>query len=60
MTFATVKQAIEAIAAGKMIILVDDPRRENAGDLVMAAEHITADGINFMRKEGLSLFRDYQ
>ena len=52
MTFATVKQAIEAIAAGKMIILVDDPRRENEGDLVMAAEHITADGINFMRKEG--------
>ena len=52
MTFATVEQAIEAIAAGKMIILVDDPRRENEGDLVMAAEHITADGINFMRKEG--------
>lgn len=52
MTFATVKQAIEAIAAGKMIILVDDPRRENEGDLVMAAEHITADRINFMRKEG--------
>jgi len=52
MTFATVKQAIEAIAAGKMIILVDDPRRENEGDLVMAAEHITAEGINFMRKEG--------
>ena len=35
-----------------MIILVDDPRRENEGDLVMAAEHVTADGINFMRKEG--------
>ena len=52
MTFATVKRAIEAIAAGKMIILVDDPRRENEGDLVMAAEHITAEGINFMRKEG--------
>ncbi|MBC8369579.1 MAG: bifunctional 3,4-dihydroxy-2-butanone-4-phosphate synthase/GTP cyclohydrolase II [Planctomycetes bacterium] len=52
MTFATVEQAIQAIADGKMIILVDDPRRENEGDLVMAAEKITADGINFMRKEG--------
>jgi len=35
-----------------MIILVDDPRRENEGDLVMAAEAITPEAINFMRKEG--------
>ena len=35
-----------------MVILVDDPRRENEGDLVMAAEKITPEAINFMRKEG--------
>ncbi len=52
MTFATVEQAVEAISEGKIIILVDDPRRENEGDLVMAAEHVTPEAINFMRKEG--------
>ncbi|MFK5956324.1 MAG: bifunctional 3,4-dihydroxy-2-butanone-4-phosphate synthase/GTP cyclohydrolase II [Planctomycetota bacterium] len=52
MAYASVEQALEAISAGRMIILVDDPRRENEGDLVMAAEAITADAINFMRKEG--------
>lgn len=52
MPFASIEKAIEALKTGKMIILVDDPRRENEGDLVMAAEAITADAINFMRKEG--------
>ena len=50
--YADVEQAIAAIREGRMIILVDDPRRENEGDLVMAAEKVTADAINFMRKEG--------
>lgn len=49
--FASVEEAIEEIRAGRMLILVDDPRRENEGDLVMAAEAVTADSINFMRKE---------
>ncbi len=52
MTYATVEQALKEMAAGRMIILVDDPRRENEGDLVMAAEAITPEAINFMRKEG--------
>ena len=52
MVFATVEEALEEIRAGRMIILVDDPRRENEGDLVMAAESITPEAINFMRKEG--------
>jgi 3,4-dihydroxy 2-butanone 4-phosphate synthase / GTP cyclohydrolase II len=46
--FATVEEALEDIAAGKMVIVVDDEDRENEGDLVMAAEHVTADAINFM------------
>ncbi len=52
MVFATVEEAVNEIRAGRMIILVDDPRRENEGDLVMAAEKITPEAINFMRKEG--------
>ncbi|MCH2101211.1 MAG: bifunctional 3,4-dihydroxy-2-butanone-4-phosphate synthase/GTP cyclohydrolase II [Planctomycetes bacterium] len=50
--FATVEEALEDIRQGRMIILVDDPRRENEGDLVMAAEAVTPEAINFMRKEG--------
>ena len=50
--YADVEQAVKAIREGRMVILVDDPRRENEGDLVMAAEKITPEAINFMRKEG--------
>jgi len=46
--FATVEEALEDIAAGKMVVVVDDEDRENEGDLVMAAEFVTADAINFM------------
>ena len=48
MKFAEVPEAIAELKAGRMIILVDDENRENEGDLVAAAELITADGINFM------------
>ena len=44
----SVAQAIEDIRAGKMVILVDEEDRENEGDLVIAAEHVTAEAINFM------------
>ncbi|MDQ8043846.1 MAG: bifunctional 3,4-dihydroxy-2-butanone-4-phosphate synthase/GTP cyclohydrolase II [Patulibacter sp.] len=50
-TFASIEDAIEDIRAGKMIIVVDDEDRENEGDLVMAAEFVTADDINFMATE---------
>ena len=46
--FATIEEALEDIAAGKMVVVVDDEDRENEGDVVMAAEHITPDAINFM------------
>jgi 3,4-dihydroxy 2-butanone 4-phosphate synthase/GTP cyclohydrolase II len=46
--FATVEEALEEIAAGRMVVVVDDEDRENEGDLVMAAEFVTADTINFM------------
>ncbi len=50
-----VLRAIEAIAAGRMVILVDDEDRENEGDLVMAADKVTPDAINFMATHGRGL-----
>jgi 3,4-dihydroxy 2-butanone 4-phosphate synthase/GTP cyclohydrolase II len=50
-----VERALEEIRAGRMVILVDDEDRENEGDLVMAADHTTADAINFMAKYGRGL-----
>ena len=43
-----VTRALDDIRAGKMVILVDDEDRENEGDLVFAAEKVTAEHINFM------------
>lgn len=53
--FNTIEEAIEDIKKGKMVIVVDDPDRENEGDLVMAAEKINPEAINFMAKEGRGL-----
>jgi 3,4-dihydroxy 2-butanone 4-phosphate synthase/GTP cyclohydrolase II len=55
MTLATIPEAIEDIKAGKFVIVVDDEDRENEGDLVIAAEKVTADSINFMAKYGRGL-----
>ena len=46
-TFASPEDAVAAIAAGEMVVVVDDEDRENEGDLVMAAEHATAENIAF-------------
>lgn len=54
-SLATIEQAIETLKAGKMIILIDDEDRENEGDLVMAAEFVTAESINFMSRYGCGL-----
>jgi len=53
--FASVEDAIEAIRAGRMIIVVDDEDRENEGDLTIAAEKITPEAINFMVRYGRGL-----
>jgi 3,4-dihydroxy 2-butanone 4-phosphate synthase/GTP cyclohydrolase II len=52
---AAVARAIEAIRGGGMVILVDDEDRENEGDLVMAADLVTPEAINFMAREGRGL-----
>ncbi len=50
-----ISEAIADIAAGKMVILVDDEDRENEGDLCMAADKVTPEAINFMAKYGRGL-----
>jgi len=46
--FATVEEAVEDIRNGRMVIVVDDPDRENEGDLVVAAQFATPEAVNFM------------
>jgi len=52
---ASVEDAIKTVKAGKLIIIVDDEDRENEGDLMVAAEYVTPDIINFMAKHGRGL-----
>ncbi len=50
--FNTIEEAIEDFKQGKMLVVVDDKRRENEGDLIIAADKITPKAINFMAKHG--------
>ena len=50
-----VEDIVADIKAGRMVILVDEEDRENEGDLVMAAEHVTAEAVNFMARFGRGL-----
>jgi len=47
--------ALEEVKAGRMIVVVDDEDRENEGDLMLAAEHVTPEAISFMAREGRGL-----
>jgi len=53
--FSTIEEAIAEIAAGRMLVVVDDEDRENEGDLVMAAEKATPEAVNFMITHGRGL-----
>ena len=55
MPLITIEEAIKEVRAGHMVILVDDEDRENEGDLMMAAEKITPETVNFMAKYGRGL-----
>ncbi|MGM9631331.1 bifunctional 3,4-dihydroxy-2-butanone-4-phosphate synthase/GTP cyclohydrolase II [Butyricicoccus sp.] len=46
--FATIEQALDALRAGKNILVIDDPDRENEGDIVCAAQFATTENVNFM------------
>lgn len=53
--YAEVAQAVRALQAGQMIVLVDDRHRENEGDLILCADHVTPEAINFMVTQGRGL-----
>jgi hypothetical protein len=53
--FNTIESVIADIQSGKIVILVDDADRENEGDLIMAAQSVTPEAINFMAKHGRGL-----
>ena len=54
-TLAPTEEIIAELRAGKMVVLVDEEDRENEGDLVLAADHVTAEAVNFMAKHGRGL-----
>jgi len=54
-TLAPTEEIIAEIRAGRMVILVDEEDRENEGDLVLAADHVSAEAVNFMAKHGRGL-----
>src|SRR5436190_13382334 len=53
--FCTIEEALEELRAGRMIVLVDDEYRENEGDLVVAAEKVTPEAINFMMRNACGM-----
>ena len=53
--FGTIEQALEDLKAGKCILVVDDPDRENEGDLICAAEFATTENVNFMARYACGL-----
>ncbi len=53
--FDSIESVIAEIRAGRIVIVVDDEDRENEGDLVMAAEKVTAEAVNFMAMFGRGL-----
>ena len=48
MSFSPISEIVADIGAGRMVVIVDDEDRENEGDLIMAAEHATAEAVAFM------------
>jgi len=55
MPISPVPELVAELAAGRMVILVDEEDRENEGDLVLAAEHVTPEAINFMARHARGL-----
>ena len=55
MPISPIPELVAELAAGRMVILVDEEDRENEGDLVLAAEHVTPEAINFMARHARGL-----
>jgi 3,4-dihydroxy 2-butanone 4-phosphate synthase / GTP cyclohydrolase II len=55
MSISSIPELVAELAAGRMVVLVDEEDRENEGDLVLAADHVTPEAINFMARHGRGL-----
>jgi len=55
MSFSSIDEILDELRAGRMVIIVDDEDRENEGDLLMLAEHVRPEDINFMARYGRGL-----
>ena len=55
MRFNTIPEALEDLRQGKIILVTDDPERENEGDFICAAEFATTENVNFMATHGKGL-----
>jgi 3,4-dihydroxy 2-butanone 4-phosphate synthase/GTP cyclohydrolase II len=55
MSLAPIPEIVAELKAGRMVVIVDDEDRENEGDLVMAADHVTPEAVNFMARFGRGL-----
>src|SRR5215470_13478560 len=55
MTLASSAEIVAEIRAGRMVVIVDDEDRENEGDLILGADHVTPEAINFMARFGRGL-----
>jgi 3,4-dihydroxy 2-butanone 4-phosphate synthase/GTP cyclohydrolase II len=55
MALATIEEAIEEYRQGRFVVIIDDEKRENEGDLTLPAEHVTPEAINFMARYGRGL-----
>ncbi|HET7162249.1 MAG TPA: 3,4-dihydroxy-2-butanone-4-phosphate synthase [Rhodanobacteraceae bacterium] len=55
MSFSPIPELLAEIAAGRMVVMLDDEDRENEGDLIMAADKVRAEDVNFMAREGRGL-----
>jgi 3,4-dihydroxy 2-butanone 4-phosphate synthase/GTP cyclohydrolase II len=53
--FCTIEEALDELRAGRMVVLVDDEHRENEGDLVLPAEKVTPEAVNFMVRNGCGI-----
>ena len=53
--FDSIESVVADLRKGKLVIVVDDADRENEGDLIMAAERVTPESVNFMAKHGRGL-----
>ena len=55
MSLSPIPELVAELAAGRMIVLVDEEDRENEGDIVIAADHVTPEAINFMARHARGL-----